>query len=735
MAMLLSLTLVLLSSVSTSAASTVCPNGKCDITNDGDEEVLLQGRVRVSAMEAVDAVKPFKVQLTQAEEDVHKRLAARKPLLIEQDLSKLHKSHYAKLNRKSKNIYDALMEAFEAFVASSNIGSELTEEELTNFAARFEEDAEILLKHAGVSAEALEADLQDGHIDEITDDVWQALVSQALEREKPVCPLQYEESINSAQSNFQISCAGIGNLSKADARKVLGKKQDNQTASLIETGGTYSTPNYEHMFDSSATPPPELDARTAFPDCSSVTGRVHNQGTCGSCWVFGALASLDSRICIKTGGAFSGDNALLSRGYTTSCAKSNGCRGGLSRIAYELFRTNGGGVTGGDNGCSPYFGHGSGLDHFDASAGAPACPTQCGNSGYFRGMASDKFNMPSLAYSEVFRGASNFQQTLQQAISQNGPVPYGIYCNDAFFGYRSGIFSGDCNAGANHEVVAIGYGSDYVLSLNSWGAGWGDQGSFKATYCTVTDFTLTSFTETAGNFPSPLFAGGSGGGGGGSTGAPTSSTVAPTTSTTTTTEASTCPGPWCVSSGPCVRNQDGCVTSPNWDGQTGQYGNREQCTFLIDAVNTSPIEVVDWNVERNYDKLIVNGEEYDGTRSSDAPVVSMTWTSDYSVVNTGWKICPRNEPTPSTAAPSTAAPSTAAPATPAPSTAAPWTAAPSTAAPWTPAPSTAAPVTPAPPPNSSAPISGDIVADSLRAMADDQAVTQMIADELTARIG
>merc|ERR1719440_1384596 len=87
-------------------------------------------------MEAADAVKPFKVQLTQAEEDLHKRLAARKPLLIEQDLSTLHKRHYQKLNRRSKNIGDALMDAFEHAVTTTGITDELTEEEKEKFLRR-----------------------------------------------------------------------------------------------------------------------------------------------------------------------------------------------------------------------------------------------------------------------------------------------------------------------------------------------------------------------------------------------------------------------------------------------------------------------------------------------------------------------------------------------------------------------------------------------------------------------
>ena len=40
--------------------------------------------------------------------------------------------------------------------------------------------------------------------------------------------------------------------------------------------------------------------------------------------------------------------------------------------------------TGGANGCSPYFGHGAGTEHFAQSSSAPPCPTLCGNQGFSR---------------------------------------------------------------------------------------------------------------------------------------------------------------------------------------------------------------------------------------------------------------------------------------------------------------------------------------------------------------
>lgn len=45
--------------------------------------------------------------------------------------------------------------------------------------------------------------------------------------------------------------------------------------------------------------------------------------------------------------------------------------------------------TGGANGCSPYFGHGAGTEHFAQSSSAPPCPTLCGNQGFSRVLLVD----------------------------------------------------------------------------------------------------------------------------------------------------------------------------------------------------------------------------------------------------------------------------------------------------------------------------------------------------------
>ena len=113
------------------------------------------------------------------------------------------------------------------------------------------------------------------------------------------------------------------------------------------------------------------------------------------------------------------------------------------------------------------------MDHFNANDGSLPCPSQCGNSnGYFRTMEQDKIRLPPLQWKDIYRGETGMMLHMKQALSQNGPVPFGIYANGLFMGYSSGIFSGDCTSQANHQVVAIGYGTDptsHVIGLNSWG--------------------------------------------------------------------------------------------------------------------------------------------------------------------------------------------------------------------------------------------------------------------------
>merc|ERR1719456_503468 len=204
--------------------------------------------------------------------------------------------------------------------------------------------------------------------------------------------------------------------------------------------------------------PDSFDSATKVPNCADNVKKIHNQGTCGSCWAFGTLSAVDSRLCIATNGAFSGPKAALSRGYATSCSTPgtrNGCDGGWWSFVYNLLgegihcdRRGGncksggfpGIVTGLDKGCIPYFGHGSGVDHFDSKSSAPPCQDQCvkNSPAYFRPFKEDLYVMPggsSWASNAVeFDGYTdkNGAKRARQAIYEKGPLPFAIKADSAF---------------------------------------------------------------------------------------------------------------------------------------------------------------------------------------------------------------------------------------------------------------------------------------------------------------
>ena len=56
------------------------------------------------------------------------------------------------------------------------------------------------------------------------------------------------------------------------------------------------------------------------------------------------------------------------------------------------------------------------------------------------------------------------------------------------------------------------------------------------------------------------------------------------------------------------------------------------------SIDSPQIEVVDFNVEAGFDMLFINGARNDAPYG--ATPTSTRWTSDYGVVNRGWKLCP-----------------------------------------------------------------------------------------------
>eukprot|EP00928_Gymnodinium_smaydae_P042249 TRINITY_DN2846_c0_g4_i3.p1 TRINITY_DN2846_c0_g4~~TRINITY_DN2846_c0_g4_i3.p1 ORF type:complete len:636 (-),score=108.04 TRINITY_DN2846_c0_g4_i3:350-2257(-) len=586
--------------------------------------------------------------------------------LMDQDFQKLSIPPYpversgflsrAQLAHAATSVYSNLL-------AGTGYAQDLVEEEIEQFKARF-------VSYFVEQVEALQLGTRSGPARQY---LWFQEAVKSFKMMRPVVSKSEVERINSLDLGWRAKYDDhVMGVSVRDYETMLGKK----TASNGFPGSMQDRGDVRVVTTDDSIPA-DFDSREKWPLCAATIGSIHNQGHCGSCWAFGALSAVDSRLCIATNGAWNSQRGLLSRGYTTSCATTNGCGGGTSAYALDLISREGV-PTGGHAGCIPYFADGEGTEHFQQSSQAPECPAQC-REGYARPLKADLIRIDGLApYVEVwnFGGVNNVRAKL--AILHEGPIPFGIYAANPFMSYESGIYSQfPCSMLPNHEVVAIGWGStpeNHFVGLNSWGPRWGDGGQFKIADCAPTDFTFPGTIELSSSFiPDELVQTQKGAG------------VAFTKDKRCACRSkwiqagmedkpcwtSCCnpdedpKGAWCFvadaacqgsSYGYCDVTQrelvqqewkvleghctfaDGCIVSPNFPNA---YDVGERCVIDVGEGNTRAMQAKAVNTEKWCDTLKVNGEVFSGSEfpSSIVPTGHIIWESDRSTVGKGWKLC------------------------------------------------------------------------------------------------
>ncbi|CAG9584701.1 unnamed protein product [Danaus chrysippus] len=230
--------------------------------------------------------------------------------------------------------------------------------------------------------------------------------------------------------------------------------------------------------------PENFDPRDKWPNCPTLN-EIRDQGSCGSCWAFGAVEAMTDRYCIYSNGTkhfhFSAEDLL-------SCCPvcGLGCNGGIPTLAWEYYKHFGivsGGNYNSSQGCLPYeippCEH-----HVPGKRGpcisdtvTPKCHRTC-REGYNNSYKSDK------KYAKHVYSIRGGEEQIKAEIFKNGPVEGAFTVYADLLAYKSGVYKHtEGNALGGHAVKIMGWGVEngnkYWLIANSWNTDWGDNGFFK----------------------------------------------------------------------------------------------------------------------------------------------------------------------------------------------------------------------------------------------------------------
>jgi C1A family cysteine protease len=196
--------------------------------------------------------------------------------------------------------------------------------------------------------------------------------------------------------------------------------------------------------------PDEIDWST-----KSAVSPVKDQGSCGSCWAFSTVGSLEGRAAIATGNL-----QQFSEQQFVDCDTDfgdQGCNGGLMDNAFKYLMQSKGACTEDSYG---YKGKGGSCQIDSCTIGLEASKVTG-----FKDVAADT-------------------NALKEAVAE-GPVSVAIQANSPFFQlYTGGVFKSNlCGKNLDHGVLTVGYGTDggvdYWKVKNSWATSFGEQGYIR----------------------------------------------------------------------------------------------------------------------------------------------------------------------------------------------------------------------------------------------------------------
>jgi C1A family cysteine protease len=207
-----------------------------------------------------------------------------------------------------------------------------------------------------------------------------------------------------------------------------------------------------------------LPARYDLRDQGKVTP-VRNQGSCGSCWSFATMGSVEANLLPGETWNFSENNLKNNAGW-----EWGHCDGGNATMATAYMARWGGAISESD-------------DPYNVSSGVS--PTGL----TVRKHIQDVAIVPA-------RSGSLDNDTIKQAIMNYGAMYISYYHNDAYYNSATKGYYYNGSSSSNHAVTVVGWddnfpstsfsatppGNGAFIIKNSWGTGWGESGYFYISY-------------------------------------------------------------------------------------------------------------------------------------------------------------------------------------------------------------------------------------------------------------